>query len=103
MDEVNGAAGSSAEDLETMLQMVWLRFDGVRRDEGLYKSFMDNQVQMSCATATPCPRCASSRRRDGHAVWGTPTARTLFEPTAQRSTWTAASPCTASAFRAPKA
>jgi zinc protease len=47
MDEVNGHAGSGAEDLETMFQMVWLRFAGVRRDEGLYKNYKDNLVQMS--------------------------------------------------------
>jgi zinc protease len=47
MDEVKGHAGSSAEDLETMFQMVWLRFAGVRRDEGLYKNYKDNTVQMA--------------------------------------------------------
>jgi len=46
MDEVGGHSGSSAEDLETMFQMVWLRFDGVRRDEGLYKTFKDSQLQL---------------------------------------------------------
>ena len=46
MDEVKGHAGSGAEDLETMFQMVWLRFAGVRRDEGLYKNYKDNLVQM---------------------------------------------------------
>jgi zinc protease len=29
-----------------MFQMVWLRFDGVRRDEGLYKTYKDNQLQL---------------------------------------------------------
>jgi zinc protease len=47
MDEVAGHSGSGAEDLETMFQMVWLRFAGVRRDEGLYKNYKDNLVQMS--------------------------------------------------------
>jgi zinc protease len=36
MDEINGRSGSGAEDLETMFQMLWLRFDGVRRDETVY-------------------------------------------------------------------
>jgi len=36
MDEINGRSGSGADDLETMLQMLWLRFDGVRRDETVY-------------------------------------------------------------------
>ena len=45
MDEIGGHSGSSAVDLETMFQMLWLRFDGVRRDEGLYKAYKDNQLQ----------------------------------------------------------
>jgi zinc protease len=45
-DAVNGASGSGLEDIEVMLQFVWLRFDGVRRDEGLYKSFMSKQEEM---------------------------------------------------------
>jgi zinc protease len=40
---VAGTAG--ATDIETMLQMVWLRFDGVRRDEDLYKSFIGKQIE----------------------------------------------------------
>ena len=39
-DDVIGHSGSGAEDLETMFQMLWLRFNGVRRDEALYKAFM---------------------------------------------------------------
>jgi zinc protease len=44
-DNVAGAAGAS--DVETMLQMVWLRFAGVRRDENLYKSFIGKQVEFA--------------------------------------------------------
>jgi zinc protease len=47
LDEIGGHSGSSPEDLETMFQMLWLRFDGVRRDEGLYKTFKDNQLQFT--------------------------------------------------------
>lgn len=39
-DEIGGQSASGAEDLETMFQMLWLRFDGVRRDESLYKAYM---------------------------------------------------------------
>jgi zinc protease len=46
VDEVGGAAGSKLEDIEAMLQMLWLRFDGVRRDEGLFKSFMAKQAEV---------------------------------------------------------
>ena len=45
LDEIDGHAGGGAEDLETMFQMLWLRFDGVRRDEGLYKTYKDSQTQ----------------------------------------------------------
>jgi zinc protease len=44
-DNVAGAAGAS--DVETMLQMVWLRFGGVRRDENLYKSFIGKQMEFA--------------------------------------------------------
>jgi zinc protease len=44
-DNLSGNAGAS--DIETMLQMVWLRFNGVRRDEGLYKSFIGKQVELA--------------------------------------------------------
>lgn len=44
-DNLAGAAGAS--DVETMLQMVWLRFNGVRRDETLYKSFIGKQVEFA--------------------------------------------------------
>jgi zinc protease len=45
-DNVSGASGSSPLDVETMFQLLWLRFDGARRDEGLYKSFMGKQQEM---------------------------------------------------------
>ncbi|GAB3417990.1 insulinase family protein [Massilia agilis] len=44
-DNLAGAAGAS--DIDTLLQMVWLRFDGVRRDEQLYKSFIGKQVELA--------------------------------------------------------
>ena len=44
-DVVAGTAG--ATDVETMLQMVWLKFAGVRRDENLYKSFMGKQMELA--------------------------------------------------------
>jgi zinc protease len=45
-DEIHGQSGSGAEDLETMFQMLWLRFDGVRRDEALYKAYMGQLNEM---------------------------------------------------------
>ena len=42
-DVVSGAAGAS--DIETMLQMLWLKFDGVRRDDDLYTSFIGKQEE----------------------------------------------------------
>lgn len=42
-DNVNGSAGSA--DIETMLQLLYLQFAGVRRDEDLYKSYLDKQVE----------------------------------------------------------
>ncbi len=42
--EVLGAS-SGATDIDTMLQLLWLRFDAVRRDEDLFKSFIGKQVE----------------------------------------------------------
>ncbi len=42
-DSVSGNAG--VKDVETMLQFVYLKFTGARRDEGLYKSFMGKQLE----------------------------------------------------------
>jgi zinc protease len=44
-DVVGGSAG--ATDIETMLQLVWLKFAGVRRDEDLYKSWVGKQVELA--------------------------------------------------------
>jgi zinc protease len=44
-DVVAGVAG--AADVETMLQMTWLKFAGVRRDEDLYKSFIGKQMELA--------------------------------------------------------
>ena len=44
-DVVAGIAG--AADIETMLQMTWLKFAGVRRDEDLYKSFLGKQMEVA--------------------------------------------------------
>jgi len=44
-DVVAGVAG--AADIETMLQMAWLKFAGVRRDEDLYKSFIGKQMELA--------------------------------------------------------
>jgi zinc protease len=44
-DVVGGSAG--AADVETMLQLVWLRFAAVRRDEALYRSFIGKQVDLA--------------------------------------------------------
>lgn len=42
-ENVSGNSGSA--DIETMLQFVYLKFTGARRDEGLYKSFMGKQAE----------------------------------------------------------
>jgi zinc protease len=42
-DAVGGFAGST--DIETMLQMLYLKFTNVRRDEDLYISFLGKQVE----------------------------------------------------------
>jgi zinc protease len=56
-DDISGAAGSTPEEIETMLQMLWLRFDGVRRDEGLYKSWLAREEEaLRHRDATPQAR-----------------------------------------------
>jgi zinc protease len=45
-DEISGQSASGAEDLETMFQVLWLRFDGVRRDEALYNAYMGRLTEM---------------------------------------------------------
>ena len=42
-DNINGSAGSN--DIETLLQLTWLQFNGVRRDDDLYQSFIGKQVE----------------------------------------------------------
>jgi zinc protease len=42
-DSIGGGAGRA--DVETMLQMVYLKFTGVRRDADLYQSFIGKQVE----------------------------------------------------------
>jgi zinc protease len=42
-DSVTGSAGST--DIETMFQMLYLKFTGVRRDDDLYKSYIGKQVE----------------------------------------------------------
>ena len=60
-DEVVGSSGSGAEDLETMFQMLWLRFDGVRRDEPLYKAYMGSLTEaVRNRTAAPEQRFADA-------------------------------------------
>jgi zinc protease len=61
-DDIGGGAGSKPEDLEAMLQMLWLRFDGVRRDEDLYKSFMAKQAEaLRHRDASPQTRFADAQ------------------------------------------
>jgi zinc protease len=45
-DEISGQSGSGAEDLETMFQVLWLRLNGVRRDEALYKAYMGQLTEV---------------------------------------------------------
>ncbi|WP_313030135.1 M16 family metallopeptidase [Massilia alkalitolerans] len=44
-DVVVGASGAS--DIETMLQLTWLKFQGVRRDEDLFRSYVGKQVEQA--------------------------------------------------------
>jgi zinc protease len=56
-EDISGAAGGTPEELETMLQLLWLRFDGVRRDEGLYKSYLAKEEEaLRHRDATPQAR-----------------------------------------------
>jgi zinc protease len=45
-DNVTAHAGSGDADLETMFQLLWLRFNGTRRDENLYRSYMGKQTEI---------------------------------------------------------
>lgn len=44
-DLVAGASGAS--DVETMLQLLWLKFSSVRRDEDLFRSYVDKQAEIA--------------------------------------------------------
>lgn len=44
-DVVGGASGAS--DVETMLQLLWLKFAGVRRDEALFRAYLDKQAEIA--------------------------------------------------------
>ena len=44
-DVIAGASG--ATDIETMLQLLWLKFDKVRRDEDLFHAYIDKQAEVA--------------------------------------------------------
>jgi len=44
-DVVVGASG--ATDVETMLELTWLKFSGVRRDEDLFRSYVGKQAEQA--------------------------------------------------------
>jgi len=46
VEVATGVAGARPDDIEAMLQMLWLRFDGVRRDEALYKSYLAKEEEV---------------------------------------------------------
>jgi zinc protease len=73
-DTISGRSGSSPEDLETMFQVLWLRFNGVRRDENLYKSFMGQ------ATEAVRNRLAVPEQRFGDMLADTLYAGHPYEP-----------------------
>jgi zinc protease len=64
-DAVQGQAG--ATDIETMLQLVWLKFAGVRRDDDLFKSFIGKQVEL-----------ARTRMAEPGALFGDAVVATLY-------------------------
>jgi zinc protease len=64
-DIVSGQAG--ATDVETMLQLVWLKFAGVRRDDDLFKSFIGKQVEL-----------ARTRMAEPGALFGDTVVSTLY-------------------------
>jgi len=49
-DVIAGASGAS--DIETMLQLLWLKFAGVRRDEDLFHAYLDKQAEIARNQAT---------------------------------------------------
>ena len=64
-DVVAGSAGAS--DVETMLQLTWLKFAGVRRDEVLYRSYLGRQAEL-----------ARTRLAQPGAVFGDTVLATLY-------------------------
>jgi zinc protease len=44
-DDISGWSGGGMEDIETMFQLLTLRFTGLRRDEGLYRGLMDKEAE----------------------------------------------------------
>ena len=75
-DEIGGSSGASAEEIETMLQLLWLRFDGVRRDEGLYKSYLAKEEEVLRH------RDATPQARFGDVLVDTLYAKHPYEPRA---------------------
>jgi zinc protease len=75
-DEVGGGAGATPDEIETMLQMLWLRFDGVRRDEGLFKSYLAKEEELLRN------RDASPQARFGDVLVDTLYAKHPYEPRA---------------------
>jgi zinc protease len=75
-DAITGNAGSSLEDIEVLLQFLWLRFDGVRRDEDLYKSYRAKQEEFLRH------RDAMPEARFGDAVTDTLYGKHPYEPRA---------------------
>ena len=45
-DDVRGTSGSAPDEVETMLQLLWLRFAGVRHDQDLYRSYISKQDEL---------------------------------------------------------
>jgi zinc protease len=52
-DEISGQSGASQEDLEAMFQVLWLRFDGVRRDENVYQAVKSSLAELVRNRAVP--------------------------------------------------
>jgi zinc protease len=73
-DMASGFSGSSAQDVETMFQLLWLRFDAPRRDQGLYQSFMGKQQEILRN------RLATPEARFGDVLVDTLYARHPYEP-----------------------
>lgn len=50
LDVIAGSSG--ATDIETMLQLLWLKFAGVRRDEDLFHAYIDKQAEIARNSST---------------------------------------------------